>query len=119
MEETAPKTSVWSDTHLGLRYILQYRPLLLLLLSFAAFNAASGAIDVLLPLLAMFSLAADSELRGLSVEATIAVLSTAAGIGGIVGGAFMTAWGGLKRQRVFGVLLPRAFVIKEFEDKHV
>jgi hypothetical protein len=35
----------------------------------------------------------------------MALLGSVAGIGGVVGGVFISAWGGLKRKRVYGVVV--------------
>jgi MFS transporter, DHA3 family, macrolide efflux protein len=36
----------------------------------------------------------------------MALLATVGSVGGVVGGLAITAWGGLKRRRVYGVLVP-------------
>ena len=53
-------------------------------------------IGVLQPLLVKFNLAADWSARGFTFETALALLGTAFGIGGVVGGFFVSAWGGLK-----------------------
>ena len=40
----------------------------------------------------------------MTMESAMAGLSTASSLGGMTGGVLISAWGGLKRQRVFGVL---------------
>jgi MFS family permease len=63
-------------------------------------------MGVFMPLLVKFNLAADWSQRSFSFETALALLSTAGAIGGVVGGLFISAWGGLKRRRVYGVVIP-------------
>jgi hypothetical protein len=42
----------------------------------------------------------------LSYEAALALVGTLSGIGGLAGGVLITAWGGLERRRVYGVVIP-------------
>jgi MFS transporter, DHA3 family, macrolide efflux protein len=53
-----------------------------------------------------FTLITDWTARGFSYETALALLGSASGIGGVVGGVLISSWGGLKRRRVYGVLLP-------------
>ena len=82
------------------------RPLLHLLLTFASINLLTSGVGVLHPLLVKFTLAPDLAARGLTVETGLATLWTAMSAGGLAGGLLISAWGGLKRQRVLGVLIP-------------
>jgi hypothetical protein len=59
-----------------------------------------------MPLLVKFNLAADWSARGFSYETALALLSSLVGVGGVVGGFAMSAWGGLRSRRVYGVLVP-------------
>jgi MFS family permease len=61
---------------------------------------------VLIPLVVKFDLAADWHSRGFTYEAALAILMTTVGIAGVVWGTVVTAWGGLKKRRVYAVLLP-------------
>ena len=45
-------------------------------------------------------------LLGFQYETALALLGTVTAIGGVVGGLFITAWGGLKARRVYGVVVP-------------
>lgn len=53
-----------------------------------------------------FNLAADWGSKGLGFETALATLTTAAALGGLVGGLVVSAWGGLRQRRVIGVLVP-------------
>ncbi len=99
------KKSFWGDVQEGALYIWRRRPMLWLLGTFTVANFASAPLEVFLPLLLKFNLAADWAARGFTFETAMALLGSVAGIGGVVGGVFISAWGGLKRKRVYGVVL--------------
>ncbi|MFC4427371.1 MFS transporter [Deinococcus navajonensis] len=101
-----PRPSLAQDMKFGWSYIFARRPLLHLLLTFAAVNLMTSGVGVLHPLLVKFTLAQDVQARGLGTEAALATLWTAMSVGGLAGGLLVSAWGGLKRQRVLGVLVP-------------
>lgn len=103
--EGAPRKSLWADVRFGVVYIWQRRPLLWLLATFAAVNFFLSPIGVLMPLLLKFNLAADWQARGLTLESAIAMLSSVMALGGITGGVVVSVWGGLKKRRVYGVLV--------------
>jgi hypothetical protein len=90
-------------------YIWLRRPLLWLLGTFTVANFASGPIGVFMPLMVKFNLAADWSARGFTFETALAFLTTLGGVGGLVGGIFISAWGGLKSRRVYGVLAALIF----------
>ncbi|MGE5653784.1 MAG: MFS transporter [Bacillota bacterium] len=100
------KPSIVTEATDGFRYILARRPLLWLLLTFAMFNFLTGPLNLLMPLLVRFNLASDWSSRGLTFEASMAMLSTMASIGGVAGGFLISLWGGLKERRVYGVIFP-------------
>ena len=100
------ETSIWSDIRVGLLYIWRRRPLLWLLGTFTLANFVGGTGSVITPLVVKFNLAADWTARGFSYEAALALVGTLSGIGGVTGGILMSTWGGLKRARVYGVLVP-------------
>ena len=100
------ETSIWSDIRAGLLYIWRRRPLLWLLGTFTLANFAGGTGRVVTPLFVKFNLAADWTAHGLSYEAALALIGTLSGIGGVTGGVLMITWGGLKRARVYGVVVP-------------
>jgi MFS family permease len=101
--------SVWSDVKQGGLYIWHRRPLLWLLGTFAVTNLLSGPVGVLQPMLVKFNYAADWAARGFTFETALATLSSVMAIGGVAGGLAVTAWGGLKRRRVYGVVVPIIF----------
>lgn len=100
------RPSVLSEAAAGLRYIWLRRPLLWLLLTFAMFNFLAGPIGLLAPLILRFNLAVDWAKRGFTFETAMAMYSTLASIGGLLGGVLISVWGGLKAKRVYGVLVP-------------
>ncbi len=100
-----PKKSIWADIVEGLMYIWRRRPLLWLLGTFTLINFASG-VFVLQPLFVKFNLAADWGGRGFTFETALALLGTVGGIGGVAGGVLISLWGGLKKRRIYGVVVP-------------
>lgn len=100
------KMSMWSDIKLGAAYIRNRPPLLWLLATFTVINFASSPLEVFIPLLLKFNLAADWQAQGFTFESALALLASVAGIGGVVGGLLISAWGGLKKKRIYGVVVP-------------
>ncbi len=96
--------SVWADVASGVTYIWRRRPLFWLLWIFAMANMVYASIGILIPLLVKFNLAADWSARGFTLPSALALLNTVGGIGGVAGGLFMSAWGGVKRRRVYMVV---------------
>ncbi|WP_425147082.1 MFS transporter [Deinococcus sp.] len=94
-----------ADLAFGWVYILRRPPLLILLLTLAAVNFCWAPFQVFQPLLLKGQLAADLRGHGLSFEAGLALLTTLTAAAGLGGGLLVSAWGGLKRQRIYGVLL--------------
>ena len=103
--EGKPKKSLWADVKEGALYIWRRRPMLWLLGTFTVANFVGSPIGVFQPLLVKFSLAADWSARGFTFETALATLGSVAGIGGLAGGLLISAWGGLKRKRVYGVVV--------------
>jgi DHA3 family macrolide efflux protein-like MFS transporter len=99
------RKSIWQDIAEGARYIWNRRPLLWLLGTFTVANLV-GAFFVMLPLVLKFNLAADWTARGFTYETALALLSSVGGIGGVAGGVIISAWGGLKKRRIYGILVP-------------
>ncbi|MGD0005653.1 MAG: MFS transporter [Anaerolineaceae bacterium] len=99
------KKSIWADIVVGTLYIWKRRPMLWLLGTFAVINFASG-VFVLQPLFVKFNLALDWSRRGFSLETALALLATVSGIGGVAGGVLISAWGGMKKRRIYGVVVP-------------
>ena len=106
VDGSAAKKSVWADIKEGAMYIKRRPPLLWLLATFTVINFASSPVELFVPLLLKFNLAADWQSHGFTFESALALLSILGGIGGVLGGVFMSTWGGLKRRRVLGVVVP-------------
>lgn len=88
--------SLWRESVFGFRYIFARRSLLGLQLVFMGCNFfASAAFAVFTPMILA---------RTGNDEQTLGLVQSVFGIGGIIGGLLLTAWGGPKR-RVHGVLL--------------
>ena len=102
----APRRSMIADVKEGISFISARRGLLWLLLTFAVVNFCGAPFAVLRPILVRDNLAADYLGRGLSYEAALALIGSVGAVGGVIGGVLITAWGGLKRRRIYGVLLP-------------
>ncbi|MEO5953661.1 MAG: MFS transporter, partial [Chloroflexia bacterium] len=81
-------------------------PLLWLLATFTVINFASTPVGVLVPLLLKFNLADDWTRNGFTFETALALLNTLGSIGGLLGGVLISVWGGLKKKRVYGVIIP-------------
>jgi len=98
-KQEAQRKSILSDSAFGFRYIWDRRPLLALQLVFFASNLIMGfAFTILTPMI-MSRTGNDTLVMG--------GVQSAFGVGGVVGGLILSAWGGPKR-RVDGVLLGMA-----------
>jgi DHA3 family macrolide efflux protein-like MFS transporter len=53
-----------------------------------------------------YNLAFDWAARGMTFESSLALLATIGSVGGLAGGILISSWGGLKRKRIYGVLVP-------------
>jgi MFS family permease len=102
----APRPSLWGDVTLGAAYIWNRRPLLWLLGTFTLANFASAPVEVFQPLMVKFNLAEDWGARGFTLETALALLVSVGSVGGVSGGIAISTWGGLKRRRVYGVVIP-------------
>jgi DHA3 family macrolide efflux protein-like MFS transporter len=100
------KKSMWADIKEGAKYIWHRRPLLWLLGTFTVANFVLAPLAVFVNLLIKFNLAADWSARGFTLESALALITSIGAVGGVVGGFFITSWGGLKRRRVYGVVVP-------------
>ena len=103
---SAAKPSLMADVRAGASYIWLRRPLLWLLGTFTVANFTSAGAAVYDPLLIRFRLVEDWSTRGFTFETALALLSSALGIGGLIGGIAISVWGGLRHRRVYGVLVP-------------
>ncbi|SMB89892.1 MFS transporter [Deinococcus hopiensis] len=106
LEAGQPQPSVWADMRFGWTYIFARPPLLHLLGTFAVVNLLLSGTQVLHPLLVRFALLPNGGALGLSAQAALAALWTSFSVGGVLGGVVVSTWGGLKRRRVLGVLVP-------------
>jgi MFS transporter, DHA3 family, macrolide efflux protein len=97
--------SMWQDIRQGATYIWRRRPMLWLLGTFTLFNTLEQWGQIM-PLLVKFNLAADYTARGMTYETAIATLNTFGSVGAVIAGVLVSAWGGLKRRRVYGVIVP-------------
>jgi DHA3 family macrolide efflux protein-like MFS transporter len=98
--------SLWADVCEGALFVWRRPPLLWLLAVFAVANLAVSPTGVVVPLLVKFNLEPDWMARGYTFETALALLGVAGGVGGLIGGLIVSTWGGLKRNRVYGVLAP-------------
>ncbi len=104
-EATHNKGNFWDDIKIGFRFVATHPAHLLLLLAVAMANVIHGFMVVNIPLVVKYSLAPDWAARGWSFEAALAFTFTAFTLAGVVAGFAISAWGGLKRQRIRGVLI--------------
>jgi MFS family permease len=105
VEEDGKSKSMKADIREGAYYIWRRRSFLWLLGTFTVANFVGGT-QILMPLVLKFQLAPDWMARGMSFEAALAILTTITSVGGVAGGLLISAWGGLKKNRVMGVLIP-------------
>jgi DHA3 family macrolide efflux protein-like MFS transporter len=99
-------SSLWREIKVGMQFLGERRELLWLLSVFAGANLLMAPLGIYLPLITRFSLAADWGARGFTFEGAFALLDTLFVLGSVTGGLFIAAWGGLKRRRVWGVIVP-------------
>lgn len=97
--------SIWADIKEGAIYIWDRRPMLWLLLTVTVANLFFSFMSTLRPLVVKFDMLADWSTKGFTFETALAVVSSAIGIGGVIGGLLISAWGGLKERRIYGVIL--------------
>ncbi len=100
------KVSMWADIQAGFKYIWYRRSFLWLLGTFTVANLISGIVGLTQTMIIRFQLQPDWLARGFTIETALAFVGTMAGVGGVVGGVAISAWGGLKKKRVRGVLIP-------------
>ena len=102
----APRPSLWADVRVGALYIWQRRPILWLLGTFTVANFASAPVQTFEALIVKFNLARDWSSHGLKLATALAILASVGSVGGVCGGVLISAWGGLKTRRIYGVLAP-------------
>ena len=99
------RKSIWADVKVGALYIWHRRPLLWLLGTFTVANFVGSPIGVFMPLVVKFNLASDWLSRGFTFETAFALIGTVGSVGGVAGGVLISAWGGLKKRRVYVVVV--------------
>jgi hypothetical protein len=99
------KPSLLADVREGALYIWHRRTLLWLLGTFTVANLVGSPMGILEPLVVKFNLAGDWLARGLTFETALALLSSIMSAGGVTGGILISTWGGLKKKRVYGVVV--------------
>ncbi len=104
------QVSMWADIRQGALYIWHRRPMLWLLGTFTVCNFLTGPTGIFSTLLVKFNLQPDWSGLGFTIESAMALLGSVASLGGVIGGVFISSWGGLKSRRVLGVLVPMIFL---------
>jgi MFS transporter, DHA3 family, macrolide efflux protein len=99
------RKSLLADIREGALFIWRRRPMLWLLATFTAANLLFSFMSMLRPMIVKFNLVADWTAGGFTYETALALVSSALGVGGLVGGLIMSTWGGLKSRRVYGVII--------------
>jgi len=105
VDREGKKKSIWADVKEGALYIWHRRPMLWLLGTFTVANFVGSPVEIFVPLILKFNLAADWAARGFTFETALALINTLFGIGGFIGGVFVSMWGGLRSRRVYGVVV--------------
>jgi len=102
-----PRVSLLEDARAGLRWVLRRRPFVWLISFGSLANFTFAPLMVLLPLLARDHVAADAARRHLPFEAVLALVNTAGGLGGVVGGVVVSIVGlrGMRKTVVMAVCL--------------
>jgi DHA3 family macrolide efflux protein-like MFS transporter len=99
-EPQAAQPSLWADMHAGLRYVLGWRGLVLLIGMALIFKLA------LTPAFTLFALLVRQHFNGDAVQ--YGMVETLLGLGTVIGGVILSAWGGFKN-RVYTALLGLLF----------
>ena len=94
-QQTEEKMSIWQQLTFGFRYIWQHPSLLAMAIAFTLFAIPNDINKALYNPLILARTGGDSEILGL--------VTTAAGIGGVIGAVIISIWGGFK-SRVKGML---------------
>lgn len=105
-ESEREASSIWTEGAAGWHFLRERPALVVTFLTFAALNFAAAPLAPLEPLLVREQLSGDLARLGLSVTAGLALIGTVTSVGGLLGAALMTVWGGLKRGRgwlIFGL----------------
>lgn len=100
------KQTIWEDLREGIAFIWHRPPLLWLLGTLTVANVVTAARQVFTPLIVQVNLASDYVARGFTFESALAIVASSASLGGVVGGMFISVWGGGQGKRVLGVIIP-------------
>lgn len=100
-----PMPSLLADVREGALYIWNRRTLLWLLGTFTVANFVASPLGILQPLVVKFNLAEDWLAHGFTFETALALIGSITGAGGVAGGILISTWGGLKKKRVYGVVV--------------
>lgn len=92
--------SLLDDVRAGFRWILSRRPFLWLIAIGGITNFTFAPLLLLLPLLARDRVRADAAAHHLSFEAVLALVNTAGGLAGVLGGVVVSIVGLRTRQRI-------------------
>ena len=95
-EENSDKENIWQKLTFGFRYIFARPPLLAMVIAFTIFALPNDIGKVLYNPLILSRTNGDSQILG--------SVTTAAGLGGVIGALLLGAWGGFKR-KIHGMLL--------------
>ena len=97
---SGPRASLVADVREGFAWIIRRRPFLWLIANGSLANFTFAPMILLLPVLVRDRAALDSARLGMPFEAALAVVNTAGGVGGVVGGIAVSIWGlrGVKRR---------------------
>ncbi len=93
-----PRASLAADVRAGFRWILTRRPFLWLISMGSLANFTFAPLMLLLPLLARDRVAADAAAHHMPFEAVLALVNTAGGLGGVLGGVAVSV-AGLRARR--------------------
>ncbi|MEL6462180.1 MAG: MFS transporter [Cyanobacteria bacterium J06641_2] len=94
--ENPDKENIWQKLTFGFRYIFARPPLLAMVIAFTIFALPNDIGKVLYNPLILSRTNGDSQILG--------SVTTAAGLGGVIGALLLGAWGGFKR-KIHGMLL--------------
>lgn len=97
---------IWAETMEGIAYVRRHSGLLWLLVIGASVNLLYAPIQVLRPMLIKYNFAADWMARGYNLEAALALFTTIAGIGSLIGAVVVSVTGGRKHRKFLGILVP-------------
>ncbi len=102
-----PRASLAADVRAGFRWVLTRQPFLWLISMGSLANLTFAPLMLLLPLLARDRVAADAAAHHMPFEAVLALVNTAGGLGGVLGGVVVSVAGLRARRKtmVMGVCL--------------